>query len=334
MASAETVDVHAHFFPESYLKIIGDVGERFGARLDRSNPKGPVIVTRDGRTAPLEASYWDLDLRRKAMDKARIDVHALSLTAPMVYFADGEVGTRLAVAVNNAMSEAHRAFPDRFVGCATLPLQDPSRAVTELDRALRLPGIRGVYFGTNVNGRDLSDKAFDPIYARCEAARVPVLLHPLPPQIGADRLKPFYLTNLLGNPFENAIAAAHLVFGGVFDRYPKLDVCLPHSGGAFPILFGRLTHGQAVRPENKGVAKKPLRTYLRRFIYDTITHAPEPLAYLIKLVGVERVVLGSDYCFDMGYARPRDMVERKLRLSKADQKKILGSTAARLLRLR
>ena len=119
MASPTTVDIHAHFFPESYLKIIEDIGAPFGARVDRSNPKGPVIVTRDARTAPLDASYWDLDLRRKAMNKARIDVHALSLTAPMVYFADGEVGTRLAVAVNNAMSEAHRVFPDRFVGCAT-----------------------------------------------------------------------------------------------------------------------------------------------------------------------------------------------------------------------
>jgi aminocarboxymuconate-semialdehyde decarboxylase len=334
MARATTVDVHAHFFPESYLRIIEDAGAAFGARVDRSNPKGPVIVTRDGRTAPLEASYWDLDLRRKAMDRAGIDVHALSLTAPMVYFADGEVGTRLAVAVNNAMAEAHRAFPGRFVGCATLPLQEPRRALTELDRALGLPGIRGVYFGTNVNGRDLSDPAFEPIYARCEAARVPLLLHPLPPQIGGERLRPFYLTNLLGNPFENAIAAAHLVFGGVLDRHPKLEVVLPHSGGALPILFGRLTRGQAVRPENKGVAKKPLRAYLRRFTYDTITHAPEPLAYLIDLVGVERVVLGSDYCFDMGYARPRHMVERRLGLSKADQAKILGSTAARLLRLR
>lgn len=333
MAIPTTVDVHSHFFPESYLKVIADAGGPFGARVDRSNPKGPSIVIGQTRTPPLDATYWDLDRRRKAMDKAGIDVHALSLTSPMVYFADGDVGTRLAVAVNNAMSQAHRAFPDRFVGCATLPLQDPGRALTELDRALSLPGIRGVYMGTNVNGRELSDPAYDPIYARCAASRVPVLLHPLT-VIGADRLKPFYLSNLLGNPFDNAIAAAHLVFGGVLDRHPKLEVCLPHSGGAMPILFGRLTHGQAVRPENKGIAKKPFRAYLRRFTYDTITHAPEPLAYLISLVGADRVMLGSDYCFDMGYTRPRDMIEKKLKLKKVDQAKILGSTAARLLRLK
>jgi aminocarboxymuconate-semialdehyde decarboxylase len=332
MTAARAVDIHAHFFPEAYLRVIEDAGAAFDARVDRSNPQGPSLLIRGNRTPPLDASYWDLDRRRKAMDRARVDVHALSLTAPMVYFADAEVGTRLARAVNDAMAEAHRAFPDRFVGCATLPLQDPARAVAELDRALALPGIRGVYLGTNVNGRELSDPAYDAIYRRCAAARVPVLLHPLT-VIGADRLKPFYLSNLLGNPFDNAIAAAHLVLGGVLDRHPKLEVCLPHAGGAMPYLFGRLTHGQAVRPENKDVARRPFRAYLRRFTYDTISHAPEPLAYLIELVGVDRVMLGSDYCFDMGYARPRDMVEKRLGLGKADQARILGGTATRLLRL-
>ena len=332
MAKPTTVDVHAHFFPESYLEVIDDAGAAFGARVDRSNPKGPAIVVRDSRTPPLDASYWDLDRRRKAMNAARVDVHALSLTTPMVYFADAEVGTRLARAVNDAMVEAHRAFPDRFVGCATLPLQDPARAVAELDRVAALPGIRGVYLGTNVNGGDLSNPAYEPIYARCEAARLPILLHPLN-VIGAERLKPFYLSNLLGNPFDTAIAAAHLVFGGVLDRHPKLEVCLPHAGGAMPYLEGRLGHGQRVRPENRNVAKKPFRAYLRRFTYDTISHAPEELAYLIGLVGADRVMLGSDYCFDMGYTRPRDMIERKLRLTKADQARILGATAARLLRV-
>ena len=332
MAAPRAVDIHAHFFPEAYLEVIQDAGAPFDARVDRSNPKGPALVIRGTRTPPLDASYWDIDRRRKAMDRAGVDVHALSLTAPMVYFADGEVGTRLARAVNDAMAEAHRAFPDRFVGCATLPLQDPARAVAELDRALALPGIRGVDLGTNVNGRELSDRAYDPIYARCAGSRVPVLLHPLT-VIGAERLKPFYLSNLLGNPFDNAVAAAHLVFGGVLDRHPRLEVCLPHAGGAMPYLFGRLTHGQAVRPENRGIAKKPFRAYLRRFTYDTISHAPEPLAYLVELVGADRVMLGSDYCFDMGYTRPREIVGKRLGLAKADQARILGGTATRLLRL-
>lgn len=330
--AAGAIDIHAHFFPERYLGLIERAGAPFGASIDRSHPRGPVIVMRGSRTPPLDPTYWDLDRRRRAMDKHGVAVHALSLTVPMVYFADGDLGQRLAEAVNDAMSEAHRAFPDRFVGCATLPMQDPKRALAELERAAALPGIKAVYLGTNVNARELSDAAFAPIFAACETRRLPVLLHPLN-VIGAARLNAFYLSNLLGNPFDTAVAAAHLVFGGVLDRHPRLQVCLPHAGGALPYLVGRLQHGQRVRPENQKAAKKPFSAYLRRFTYDTISHAPESMRYLIDLVGAERVMLGSDYCFDMGPARPRDIIDKQLRLSATDRTRILSGNARRLLGL-
>jgi aminocarboxymuconate-semialdehyde decarboxylase len=329
---AEAVDVHAHFFPEAYLKLIAEEGAALGAGVDRTDPKGPVLRVHGARTPPLDATYWDVDRRRRVMDRQGVGVHALSLTVPMVYWAGADLGARLAAAVNDAMVDAHRAFPDRFVGCATLPLQDPARARAELERAARLPGIRGVYVGTNVNGRPLSDPAFEPLFAACAARRLPVLLHPVN-VIGAERLAAHYLSNLLGNPFDTAVAAAQLVFGGVLDRHPRLEVCLPHAGGALPYLVGRLQHGQRVRPENRKIARKPFGAYLRRFTYDTISHAPEALRYLIGLVGADRVMLGSDYCFDMGPARPRDIVEKQLRLSASDRQKILSGTARRLLAL-
>jgi len=326
------VDIHAHYFPERFFSIIEEAGQPFGARIDRSHAAGPVIELKGSRTLPLEVTYWDLDRRVKAMDRAKVDVHALSLTAPMVYFADGPVGLRLARAVNDAMHAAHTAYPGRFVGCATLPMQEPKLALDELARVGTLPGIRAVYLGTNVNGRDLSEPDFAPIFARCEALRLPVLLHPLT-VIGAARLGKFYLNNFLGNPFDTAVAAAHLVFGGVLDRHSKLEVCLPHAGGAMPYLMGRLTHGQRVRPETKGVARRPFERYLRRFTYDTITHSPHLLRFLIDTVGADRVMLGSDYCFDMGYKQPVDVVTKRLRLNRADQRRILGATAARLLKI-
>jgi aminocarboxymuconate-semialdehyde decarboxylase len=328
----DAVDIHAHYFPERYLELIERGGAAFGDSVDRSNPTGPAIVMRGSRTPPLDPTYWDLDRRRKVMDRQGVTMHALSLTVPMVYFADGDFGQKLAEAVNDSMSEAHRAFPDRFVGCATLPMQDPKRALAELERAARLPGIKAVYLGTNVNARELSEGAFAPIFAACEARRLPVLLHPLN-VIGAARLGAFYLNNLLGNPFDTAVAAAHLVFGGVLDRHPKLEVCLPHAGGALPYLVGRLQHGQRVRPENQRVARKPFAAYLRRFTYDTISHAPESMRYLINLVGADRVMLGSDYCFDMGPARPREIVDKQLRLGAGDRARILSGNARRLLGL-
>jgi aminocarboxymuconate-semialdehyde decarboxylase len=216
------------------------------------------------------------------------------------------------------------------MGLATLPLQDPEAAVTEAERAVTELGCRGIYLGTNVRGKELTDPSFFPVFERIHALGAPIFLHPLN-VIGSQRLTSYYLHNLLGNPFDTAVAAANLIFSGLLDRFPKLNICLPHAGGALPYLIGRLNHGWKVRQECKAM-KKPPSSYLRRFTYDTISHGPEPLRYLINLVGADRVMLGSDYCFDMGYERPVEVVSA-LKLSSNDQEKILGGNAARLLRL-
>lgn len=326
------IDIHAHFFPEAYLRVIETEGRASGVTLDRSDPAGPAIKVGAVLGGHLRREFYDLDARLRAMDRAGVGVHALSLTFPMVYWADGNLGSQLARVVNDAMSEAHTAHPDRFVGLATLPMQDPARAVEEVGRAARLPGIRGVYLGTNVNDRELDDPAFTAVFEHIDAIGLPVFLHPLN-VVGARRLAPYYLGNLLGNPYDTAIAAAHLIFGGVLDRFPKLQVCLPHAGGALPYLVGRLDRGRKVRRELQHMKRSP-SAYLRRFTYDTISHAPASLRYLIDLVGADRVMIGSDYCFDMGYERPLEVVTRLGGLSRADQARILEGTAARLLGLR
>jgi aminocarboxymuconate-semialdehyde decarboxylase len=329
----DAIDVHAHFFPESFLRLIEVEGASNGARIERT-PRGPVIVVdgMPGTGLSLDPTYWDLDRRVRAMTRQGVQVHALSLTAPMVYWAAPELGVRLARAFNDAVVEAHRAYPDRFVGCATLPLQDPAAGLAELDRVAALPGIRAVYAATNVADRDLSNPALFPVLERCQALRLPVLLHPLNVIGAARRLAPFYLRNTLGNPFDTAVAAAHLIFGGVLDRLPRLEVGLPHGGGALPYLAGRLEHGQQVRPEARDRARRKVTAYLRRFSYDTITHSPGALRFLVETVGADRVMLGSDFCFDMGYARPRRIVER-LGLRAADRTRILRGNAAKLLRV-
>ena len=324
-----TIDIHAHFVPEEYLRLIEAEGEPHGVRL-RPGPNGPLIVVGQVAIGPITAHYHDLDLRLKTMDAKGVAIHALSLMPPMVYWADAALGLRVARIVNDALAEATRAHPDRFMGLATLPLQDPEAAVTEAERAVTELGCRGIYLGTNVRGKELTDPSFFPVFERIHALRVPIFLHPLN-VIGAQRLTSYYLHNLLGNPFDTAVAAANLIFSGLLDRFPKLNICLPHAGGAFPYLIGRLNHGWKVRQECKALIKPP-SSYLRRFTYDTISHAPEPLRYLINLVGADRVMLGSDYCFDMGYERPVEVVSA-LKLSRNDQEKILGGNAARMLRL-
>jgi aminocarboxymuconate-semialdehyde decarboxylase len=327
--SIRTIDIHAHFVPEDYLRLIEAEGERYGLQL-RHAPAGPLIVAGQVAIGPIGAPYHELGLRLKEMDAQGVAVHALSLMPPMVYWANGDLGNRLARLVNDAMAGASRAHPARFVFLATLPMQDPEAAVDEVNRAVTQLGGRGIYLGTNVRGKEVTDPLFLPVFERIDALRVPIFLHPLN-VIGAQRLTSYYLHNLLGNPFDTAVAAANIIFSGLLDRFPKLEICLPHAGGALPYLIGRLNHGWKVRQECKAL-KKPPSSYLRRFTYDTISHAPESLRYLIDLVGADRVMMGSDYCFDMGYERPVKAVTA-LKLSRGDQEKILGGNAARLLRL-
>jgi aminocarboxymuconate-semialdehyde decarboxylase len=332
METVPAIDIHAHYYPDAFLKLVEGEGASFNVRLSRDDPAGPVIeIGSVVKVGPLRRAFIDLDIRRKEMNRQGVQVHALSLTLPMVYWADADLGVRLARATNDAMAEAHTAFPERFLGLATLPMQEPARALLELNRVARLPGMRGIYLGTNVAGRELSDEGFFPIYARAQELRWPILLHPLN-VIGAQRLSPYYLHNLLGNPFDTAIAAAQFVFGGVLDRFPRLTICLPHAGGAFPYLVGRLDRGWRKRPECRRSKRRP-SAYLRRFTYDTIGHAAEPLRYLIRLVGADRVMLGSDYCFDMGYERPVQVITGLRTVSVDDKARILGANAARLLRI-
>jgi aminocarboxymuconate-semialdehyde decarboxylase len=185
--------------------------------------------------------------------------------------------------------------------------------------------------GTNIDGHDLDDPLFEPILSRIEALDLPVFLHPLSPVVGGKRLLPYSFPNLVGFPLDTTIAACHLIFGGVMDRHPKLQVTLPHAGGVLPALIGRLDHGWNAIPAAKHSAQTP-SAYLHRFTYDTISHSKPMMEFIISQVGVDRVMLGSDYCFDVGYSRPVEVVE-ELELSSRQRRMILGETAAKILKL-
>lgn len=327
---ARVIDTHAHWFPEDYVKLIERDGPRNGANLRRTD-QGYLSFVTEKMMQVFSPAMMELDLRLAAMDKAGVDVHALSLTSPMVYWAPGEFGLALSQAYNDSASRAHEKHPSRLVGMAMLPMQAPDLALKELERAAKLPGLRGLYVATNVNGTELDDKSFWPIYAKCEEIGWPVFLHPVD-TIGSDRTKRFYLRNLLGNPYDTGVAAAHIVFGGVLDAFPKLEIMLPHAGGTFPGLIGRLDHGTKVRPELKHM-KQPPSAYLRRFTYDTIGHNDRIMMNLVRMVGADRVMLGSDYCYDMGHEMPVAAVDRLTELESGERAAILGGTAARLLRI-
>jgi aminocarboxymuconate-semialdehyde decarboxylase len=323
------IDIHAHWYPKEWLEVFEKDGAREGASLERAG--GGYRLKAKNITNAFDERFVVVSQRVGEMDKRRIDVHALSLTTPMVYWASPPLALALSQAFNDAASAAHRQFPDRLVGLAMVPMQAPEAALKELERAAKLPGIKGLYLATNVNGEELDEKKFWDVYAKCEELGWTIFLHPVD-TIGQDRTKKFYLKNLCGNPYDTGVAVAHLIFGGVMDRFPKLGFNLPHAGGTFPWLIGRWDHGTKVRPELKHM-KQPPSAYVRRFTYDTIGHDDRINANLVRLVGADRVTLGSDYCFDMGLDDPLATVERIPGLSAKDKELIIGANARRLLKL-
>ncbi|HEX3375720.1 MAG TPA: amidohydrolase family protein, partial [Candidatus Acidoferrales bacterium] len=281
---------------------------------------------------PLPYRSVDLKMRIADMDAQGTAVQAMSLTGPMAHWGDEDVSHKLASAWNDAASAAHVEYPTRLFGLLTLPMLFPDRAIDELNRASKLPGLRGVYMGTNINNRDLDDPLFEPIFARIEALDLPVFLHPLTVAGGA-RIAPYSLGNLIGFPIDTTIAACRLIFGGVLDRHPKLRFTLPHGGGVLLMLIGRIDHGAKVRPEIEKLKMPQVPSkYLDRFMYDTIVHSKSVMEFVIGEVGADRIMIGSDYCLDMGYDQPVHALD-EVNMTSAQRKMILGENAARLLKL-
>jgi aminocarboxymuconate-semialdehyde decarboxylase len=329
-SGVRAIDIHAHYFPQAYFDLFNTEDRRFNAEFHTTG-QGFFFKTPNQTSGPLPGKFIDLKQRLADMDAQGVTVHALSLTGPMVYWVDGKLSHELSMTWNDAAVAAHQAYPDRFVVLATLPMLDPDRAIDELNRVSKLPGVRGIYMGTNIDNRDLDDPLFEPIFAHIEALDLPVFLHPLAPFVGGKRLQPYSFANLVAFPLDTTIAACHLIFGGVLDRHPKLQVTLPHAGGVLPNLIGRLDHGWKIIPAAKHMAQAP-SAYLHRFTYDMICHSKPLMEYIISQVGAERIMLGSDYCFEVGYDHPVQVVD-ELRLNSEQRKMILSGTAAKILKI-
>jgi aminocarboxymuconate-semialdehyde decarboxylase len=264
------------------------------------------------------------------MAAAEVDVQVLSAT-PQTYFYDQEPSVAAACAAlqNDQIAKLVKAHPDRFFGIATLPMQAPQRAEDELTRAVSSLGLRGAMIGSNAQGKNLDDPVLEPIWAAAAALGAFMLVHPV--QVaGAERMRSYYLNNLIGNPLDTTIAAACLVFGGVLERHPTLNVLLVHGGGFVPYQAGRWVHGWHVRPEPKVNLKRSPEPWLDRFYYDTILHAQPQLEFLVGSVGPARVLLGSDYPYDMGTGECVRQV-KALPIPEADKAAVLNGNAVRLL---
>lgn len=331
MNAVRTIDVHAHILAEDTISLLQKEAPQIGLKRTEIDADNAVLEVAGVPYRPFPRGGWDLERRLADMDAAEVDMQILS-NAPQTFLYNqnaGLTGTISAVQ-NEQIARLVKARPDRFMGIATLPMQDPARAIAELKRAMGELGLLGAQIATHIEGKNLDDPSLAPFWAAVAELDAFIMIHPVKPA-GGDRIKSYYLANLIGNPLDTTIAAACLAFGGVMQRHPKLKILLVHGGGFVPYQYGRWNHGWNVRGEPKQFLKEEPEAAIRRFYYDTITHGKPALEYLVATMGAAHVVLGSDYPYDMGnWELVREA--RALAISDADKAKILSGNAEALLK--
>ena len=296
------IDLHAHVVLESVLGAAGPHGPELD-EADAATGRLPCFrvgaYTLDG-VRYRDSPFMDLDLRLAAMDRLGVTLAVLSPN-PLTYFAhvEAEWAEAFCQRHNDELAALVARAPSRLAGFAQLPMQDPERAAAELRRAVRDLGLLGAYIGTDL-GRSLDDAAFDQVWSTCTELDVPLFVHPAPDGIDTprrdERLARFDGDLWLGFCYEETLAVATLVLGGVLDRHPALDVCVSHGGGATAWLAERLDHAARTRPwaRDELRAEGAVADRLARFWWDAHVGGPRALRSLLDAFGADHLVAGTN----------------------------------------
>jgi len=331
-----TIDAHAHMVIPDWFDEVRKDHPDIAPRLEKEGDTNLYSIyagTDAGTTMHVPELMQNVPKRLQRLDKLKIDIQLLA-PVPSLLYTLYPIEPALAVtrAQNDGIAAMVKDHPGRFEGLCSVPLQDPQKALPELERAINGLGLKGVEIGTNINGMNLDDRSLWPFYKKVDELGVPILVHPINVP-AADRLQKYYLSNLIGNPLDTSIAIASIIFGGVLEEFPRLKFFFVHGGGFTPYQRGRLDHGYGVRPEPKVIISKKPSTYLPKIFADTIVHYDPALEYLVKTFGSSKVLLGSDFPFDMGPKDPLEIV-RSAKLGQEDRRKIYSENAAKLFKIK
>jgi aminocarboxymuconate-semialdehyde decarboxylase len=326
------VDVHIHFLSPRSIEGARQAPDRYGVRVLDDGGRVRLAIGAEPSTRPLLEALYTLDRHLEFLAAQGIDTAVFGPLMDVAGYSlppsQGAAWSRLQ---NEALASTLADAGGKHRGLACVPLQEPARAAEELRVAVRSLGLSGAMIDPNALGRPLGDRALDPFWKAAADLGAPVVLHPFLLE-AVERFGRHYLHNLVGYPFETTLGAASLILGGTLDRFPALDVVLVHGGGLLPFHIGRLDRGHVTRPEVRADGAALPSHYLRRFHYDTLVQFTPALAYLVKVVGDDRVMLGSDHPFWLGDPEPLAIV-RAAGFSKDAEAAILGGNAARLFGL-
>ena len=275
----------------------------------------------------VEDNCFDANLRMKEMDETDVTVQVLS-TIPVLfnYWAKAKDGLETAHFFNDHIADTVTKNPKRFIGIGTVPMQDVDMAIKEMERCVTELKMPGLEIGSNINGVNLNDEQFFHFYEAAEKFGCALFVHPWE-MMGQDQMQKYWLPWLVGMPGETSRAICSMIFGGVFQKFPKLRVAFAHGGGSFPITIGRIEHGFNVRPDLVAIdnAINP-RDYIGKFWIDSLVHDPMAMNFIIELMGEDKICMGSDYPFPLGEHRPGKLIEEMI-FSSALKEKLLFKNA-------
>ncbi|MBI2722953.1 MAG: amidohydrolase [Bacteroidetes bacterium] len=327
-----TIDTHTHIIP----KHIPDYSKQFGygefIQLNHHQPGKAWMMQGSKRFREIEANCWDADIRLQEMAIHKADMQVIC-TIPVMfnYNVKAEDCMEISRFLNDDIAQTVSKYPDKFLGLATLPMQDTKLAIAELERCMK-NGFKGIQIGSNVNDLNLHEPQFDEIFAACEKLNAAILVHPWQ-MMGQQHMTKYWLPWLVGMPAEISRAICSMIFGGVFEKYKKLKVCFAHGGGSFLPTISRIEHGWDCRPDLVAIDNKNNpKDYLGKFWVDSHVCDHKMLQYVIDLVGADKVMQGSDYPFPLGEAIPGELV-RTAPISEKEKEKIMGLSAKSWLSL-
>jgi aminocarboxymuconate-semialdehyde decarboxylase len=331
-SSRRAIDIHHHYVPMQLIEEARRHEKSLGVAV--TEVRGSYALSFAGsQPHRLQPPIFDVDGHLKVMDEGQVQVAALEAnTNSLGYRLSGEQGQAWSKLYNECVSALATQRPNRFVGMATVPMQEPARAANVLEDAVKRLDFRGAFIGTNVNGRYYNSNEFDSFWAKAQELDVLVVIHP-EHIAGAERMTEYGLNAVCGNPADSTLCLGYMLYSGVFDRFPSLKVCALHGGGFLPYHLGRFDKefetGKGVRPAQ---AKRPPSAYMKNLYFDTLVYDIDTLEYLKTKIGAERLMLGTDYPYTLGDWLGVDKV-CALKCSDADKAAILEGNARRLLKL-